>query len=161
MDEHHIRSVCEAGSNKGANLEAIHLVDPSIELTAIEINRKANDCLASYINAFHGNLLSFESKPYDLVLSCGFLIHVNPTCLNETYEKLLALSQKYILVCEYFHPEPITVVYRGNKNLLFVRDFAKEINQLDVHLINHGFLWKHQNPDWDNVHWWLFEKDKQ
>lgn len=160
LDKHDIQSVCEVGANKGTNLEAIHLTDPTIELTAIEINKKAHDCIAPYINTFHINLLNFEPKTcYDLVLSCGFLIHVSPAHLNQTYKKLLSLSHKYILICEYFHPQPITVIYRNNFNLLFIRDFAKEIiDQLDVHLINNGFLWKHLNPNWDNLHWWLFKK---
>jgi len=157
-----INSICEIGSNKGANLKSIHSIDKKIKLSAIEINKSAYDLIPSYVNKINNSFLkAICNKKYDLLLTCGFLIHVNPKDLEKTYEKLLTLSNKYILICEYYNHKPIKKTYRNKKELLYIRDFAKDIyNKHNVSVIDHGFLWKEIYPCWDNLNWWLFKKEK-
>ena len=99
-------------------------------------------------------------KKFDLVFTCGVLIHINPNRLNLTYSKIFNLSKKYILIAEYFNPVPAKVTYRNNKNKLFKRDFAKEImNKYNLKLIDYGFLWKEDKRyTADNITWFLFKK---
>lgn len=77
------------------------------------------------------------------------------------YPKLYEASKKYILVCEYHNPTPVSVSYRGYEVRLFKRDFAGEIMKkyLDLKLVDHGFAYK-GNPIFpqDDITWFLFKK---
>jgi len=72
--------------------------------------------------------------------------------------------QKNIYIAEYFNPEPIAITYRGQKNKLFKRDFAKEIwrKYPKLKLINYGFHWSldpsFKKNSCDNETWFLFKK---
>ena len=39
---------------------------------------------------------------------------------------MYSLSKKYLYIDEYFNPYPIKINYRGYKNRLYKRDFAKK-----------------------------------
>ena len=101
---------------------------------------------------------------FDLVILSLVLIHQNPRFLKPIYEKIYNLSKKYIYIAEYFNPTPVTVEYRGHKNKLFKRDFAKEIwNKFPkLKLINYGFHWSEdpffEKNTCDNETWFLFKK---
>ena len=92
------------------------------------------------------------------------LIHQNPKFLDQIYKKIYNLSRKYIYIAEYFNPTPVTVQYRGHKNKLFKRDFAKEIwNKFPkLKLVNYGFHWSEdpffEKNTCDNETWFLFKK---
>lgn len=82
---HRVNSVIEFGANIGINLLAIKQLLPQIELSAIEINEKAVDKLnkLEQIKVYHQSVLEFmPDYERDLVLSKGFLIHVNPDKLS-------------------------------------------------------------------------------
>ena len=49
----------------------------------------------------------------------GILIHINPEYLGKVYEKLYQSCGRYLLICEYYNPTPISVVYRGHEDRLF------------------------------------------
>ena len=90
-----------------------------------------------------------------------FLIHIHPKNLNKVYSKIFQTSKKFIYIEEYFNPEPIEINYRNNTNVLFKRDFAKELlKKYSLKLINHGFNWKYdpKKPHLDNTNWYLFKK---
>jgi spore coat polysaccharide biosynthesis protein SpsF len=159
-----ISSVCELGANSGHNLEAIQLVNPVIEATGVEVNRKACSEMAgkSRINAVCSTIQEFNpTEKFDLVFTCGVMIHLPPADLPKVYRKMHTLSQKYILINEYFNPVPVEISYRGHNERLFKRDFGGEF--LDaverrVRLVDYGFLWQRVEPAWDNTTWWLWEK---
>lgn len=60
----------------------------------------------------------------DFVLIKGVLIHLDPNCLQEVYDKLYQTSKRYICMAEYYNPVPVEVSYRGHQEKLFKRDFA-------------------------------------
>jgi pseudaminic acid biosynthesis-associated methylase len=159
-----LNSVLELGANRGHNLEAIHQINSELELTGVELNRKACNQMASLggINAVCSTIQDFAtSDRFDLVFSCGVLIHLPPHDLPEVYQKMFDLSQKYILINEYFNPVPAEIPYRGHAERLFKRDFGGEFMDLhhnQVSLVDYGFLWKRVEPTWDDTTWWLFEK---
>jgi len=159
-----IKSVCELGANKGHNLEALQMVKSQLELTGVELNRKACSEMAgkSRINAVCETIQNFlPTEKFDLVFTCGVLIHLPPTDLPEVYRKMFELSQKYILINEYFNPVPVEIAYRGHSERLFKRDFAGEFVdavEKKVRLVDYGFLWQRVEPAWDNTTWWLLQK---
>ena len=158
-------SCIEFGANIGMNLKSLKLLFPHLELDGIEINNTAHSQLKDLIgsnNAHLSSIFDFNSKKkYDLTLIKGVLIHINPDELNTVYQKLYDLSSKYILICEYYNPSPVTINYRGHKDRLFKRDFAGEFMDVykDVELIDYGFSYRRdQKFPQDDITWFLLKK---
>ncbi len=159
-------SLIEFGANIGMNLRAIKLLFPKIDLFGIEINKNAADELAKFIgqeNVFNGSIFEFEAThKCDVSLIKGVLIHINPEMLALVYEKLYTASNKYILICEYYNPSPVTVSYRGHSDRLFKRDFAGEMLEkyVDLKLVDYGFCYKRDKAfPQDDITWFLLEKE--
>jgi len=159
-----LHSVCEFGPNRGENLNALKAVDPSLQLTGVDINPVAIEHLHAIegVKAIHSSIQDFETdERFDLVFSSGVLIHLNPHDLPLVYRKMGKLSQRYVLINEYYNHSPTEIPYRGNIGKLFKRDFAGEF--LDLHqgqyaVADYGFLWSRMHPAWDNTTWVLMEK---
>jgi spore coat polysaccharide biosynthesis protein SpsF len=158
-------SIVEFGANIGMNLRALRLLFPEAQLSAIEINPDAAHQLRQFLgneNVHHGSILEFQPQTtVDVSLIKGVLIHLPPESLPQVYDKLYAASHRYILVCEYYNPSPVSIPYRGHTNKLFKRDFAGELMDRypDVQLIDYGFVYR-RDPSFpqDDVTWFLMEK---
>jgi len=77
------------------------------------------------------------------------------------YQKLYDASSKYLLICEYYNPSPVTVTYRGHNDRLFKRDFAGELLDTfpDLRLVDYGFAYKRDTSfPQDDITWFLLEK---
>ena len=89
------------------------------------------------------------------------MIHIAPRDLDRTYKKIYSLSKKYILICEYYNPVPVKVVYRNFKNKLFKRDFAGDLVKKynDLSIIDYGFIYRNDPyfPQ-DDITWFLLKK---
>lgn len=159
-----IKSVIEFGANVGFNLIAIKQLLQNVVLTGVEINQKAFDELKKivYIKPVHSNILYYTSNNCsDMVLTKGFLIHIHPNDLPTVYKKMYDTTNKYICICEYYNPKPTTVEYHGYQNILFKRDFCKELMTIykDLSLLDYGFVYHRDNnfPQ-DDITWFLLEK---
>ena len=161
-----INSCIEFGANIGMNCRALKLLYPSIKLHGIEINSQAAQKLSELVgeqNVYKGSIFDYQIKETkDLVLIKGVLIHINPEMLQQVYEKLYQASRKYILICEYYNPVPVTVNYRGHTDRLFKRDFAGEMldRYPDLILLDYGFQY-HRDPAFpqDDTTWFLLQKN--
>lgn len=161
-----IRTICELGANIGLNLRALHALLPQAEMAAVEINQKAAEELGKlpYVNVYHSSIYEAEvlrKDKFDLVFTKGVLIHQDPAMLAKAYEILYSLSKRYILVCEYYNPTPVEVEYRGNRSVLFKRDFAGELMMKypGLTLLDYGFIYHgdYHFPG-DDLTWFLMEK---
>lgn len=160
-----ITSCLEFGANVGMNLKALKYLYPAIDLKGIEINPDAAKILSTVIgnqNVFNESILDFQiTELVDLSLIKGVLIHINPEILSLVYEKLYQASKKFILVCEYYNPVPVSISYRGHVDRLFKRDFAGEMLEKypDLTLIDYGFVYK-KDPSFpqDDITWFLLSK---
>jgi len=160
-----IDSCIEFGANVGMNLKALQLLFPWQEQHAIEINPQAAAELGKVIPAAHihqASILDFKSKrSWGLALIKGVLIHINPEWLPQVYDALHRAAGRYLLVCEYYNPSPVTVNYRGHTDRLFKRDFCGEIldRHPDLKLIDYGFTY-HRDPNFpqDDITWFLMAK---
>lgn len=160
-----LNSSIEFGANIGMNLRALRLLYPTQVQAAIEINRQAALHLSEVVDKeriFNTSILDFEpDQRYDLVLIKGVLIHINPEALPAVYDKLAAAASRYVLLCEYYNPSPVTIPYRGHMDRLFKRDFAGEF--MDRHpefkLVDYGFSY-HRDPSHpqDDITWFLMDK---
>ncbi|GDX36807.1 hypothetical protein LBMAG18_13180 [Alphaproteobacteria bacterium] len=160
-----IESVFELGCNIGMNLIALNKIFPNLNINGIDINKNAIDILKNTNTKFNLKCCSINDlqvkENFDLVLTKGVLIHLNPQDLNNTYEKIYRLSKNYILLCEYYNPSPCSIPYRGNDDKLFKRDFAGEIlNKFpDLKLVNYGFVYHKEIFAQDDITWFLIKKN--
>ena len=161
----HVRSCIEFGANIGMNLKALKLLHPTQEQHGIEINAEAARELSKVIPAAHvhqTSILDFEpAQTWNLVLIKGVLIHMNPDVLSQVYDKLVASTDRYLMVAEYYNPAPVAIPYRGHTDRLFKRDFAGEIMERHpgMQLVDYGFAYR-RDPNFpqDDITWFLMEK---
>lgn len=159
-----VNSMIEFGANIGLNLQAIEALLPHCKKAAVEFNLSAIEGLKTIkeIEIFDKSVLEFESdKKWDLVLTKGLLIHINPDELGIVYDKMFSHSLRYICLAEYYNPMPVTVSYRGHTDRLFKRDFAGELMDRfpSIRLIDYGFCYhRDSNFPLDDISWFLLEK---
>lgn len=159
-----IGSIAELGCNIGLNLQALNRINKNYHLRGYEINKLAADKardnhIAEIINDTIVSELDSTTK-FDLTFTAGVLIHINPEMLGVVYDNLYRLSNRYLLICEYYNPSPVQISYRGNEDKLFKRDFAGEmIERFNLKLIDYGFNYQrdlyYTN---DDSCWFLMEK---
>jgi len=160
-----VNSILEFGANIGLNLNALKVLLPHAESSAIEINKKAAEILKDNINGgsiYNQSILDFQvDYPRDFVFTKGVLIHLNPQELDKVYQLLYESSKKYICIAEYYNPVPVSINYRGHEGYLFKRDFAGELMEKypSLQLVNYGFAYRRDNNyKQDDITWFLMSK---
>ena len=159
-----ISSVIEFGCNVGMNLRALRRIFPDLPLTGIDINEDAIRHVNEWGGAkgLLGSIVDLSlTERYDLTFTKGVLIHIHPDLLDKVYENLYSYSKRYILIAEYYNPSPVSIMYRGEVDKLFKRDFAGELldKYPNLKLIDYGFVYK-RDPMFpqDDISWFLMEK---
>ena len=158
-----INSLIELGPNIGLNIIALNRIFKNLKITAVEINLKACEHLRKIRNVkvVNNSILKFNLKnKFDLVLIKAVMIHVHPNNLKKLYRKIEKLSKKYILICEYYNPYPISINYRGQKNKLFKNDYAGDFLKIykNYKLIDYGFCYHLDKYPLDDFNWFLLKK---
>jgi spore coat polysaccharide biosynthesis protein SpsF len=158
-----INSLIELGPNVGLNIIALRKLFKNLRVTGVEINKKACEHLKKIknVNVINNSILKFKLKSkFDLVLIKGVMIHVHPKNLKKLYKKIEKLSKKYILICEYYSPYPISINYRGYKNKLFKNDYAGDFLKIykNYKLIDYGFNYHLDKYPQDDSSWFLLRK---
>lgn len=160
-----VQRVLELGSNIGLNLMALRHLLPAAKLSAVEINKKAAKELLSNlpdVDLHRNSILEFQpNAAWDLVFTKGVLIHINPDKLQHVYELMHRACARYVLVAEYYNPEPIEIAYRGHAGKLFKRDFAGDMLDKfsDLSLVDYGFAYRRDaNFPQGDITWFLMEK---
>ncbi len=162
---HNFENCIEFGANIGMNLRVLKYLFPHLRCSAVEINKKASKLLSEIIpkeNIYIQSILDFNSsQKWDLVLSKGVLIHIDPNKLNDIYQILYKATNKYLLIGEYYSKNPESLSYRGYDNKLYTRDFAGEMmNKFeDLKLLDYRFHY-HKDPNFpqDDITWFLLQK---
>ena len=163
-----VKSITELGCNIGLNLQALHRINHRFKLGGYEINERAAGIASerNIADVVNGTILDdLAATPgggmkADLTFTKGVLIHINPDELHKVYRNLVTLSNRYVMVCEYYNPTPMAVSYRGVEDRLFKRDFAGELmDQYHLKLIDYGFCYHRDNhlAQGDST-WFLLEK---
>lgn len=160
----HPSSIFEFGANIGLNLDALRLLLPQATLKCVEINPRAHrELIKKNYSAHLGDIESFATnETFDLVFTKGVLIHIDPSNLLSVYKKMIQFSSRYILLAEYFSRTPTDLRYHGKENVLFKRDFAAEIIELDstLEVVGSGFSSRLSVFPQDDINWYLLEKKK-
>lgn len=161
-----LHSILECGSNIGRNIRFLNAVVPDARKSIIEVSPQAFERVRSEHQlefTFNGTIAesTLPDGAFDLVFTCGVLIHIHPDNLLANMQRMFEYSKRYVLMSEYFNRTPVMLEYQGQVNRLFKRDFGKYfIEHFPVSVIDYGFLWGHVYDDagFDDKTWWLFEK---
>ena len=156
-------SILEMGANIGLNLEALRNLLPRTNFAGVEINTRAAKMLEKTgAKVFCGSIEEVDIQDkYDLVFTKGVLIHMNPENLEAVYQKMYLTAARWILVIEYYSRNVYEVEYRGNRGVLFTRDFAGEFMDKfgnNLKLIDYGFVYHRDAFPQDDLTWFLLEK---
>jgi pseudaminic acid biosynthesis-associated methylase len=158
-----VASVLELGAGTGLNLVALRRLLPHARLGAVEINPHALAELRRLgdVRVFAQSVRAFEpDEPWDLVVTKGLLIHIEPDHLADLYDRIYRCSARYICVAEYYNPTPVEVPYRGHRGRLFKRDFAGDLldRYADLALRDYGFVYHRDRFAQDDLSWFLLAK---
>ncbi|MCA9250380.1 MAG: methyltransferase domain-containing protein [Phycisphaerae bacterium] len=158
-----VRTVLEVGCNIGLNLTQIDR-DASIDSYGIDIGGEALQRARERLNRVRlsracAYQLPFDDGAFDLVFTCGVLIHLPPSDLTTALHEIVRVSRRYIWCGEYASDEPTELPYRGMNGALFKRDFGQAYKEAVPELseIDRGFLAKGETP-FDDLTWWLFDR---
>ncbi len=159
-----LERVLEVGCNRGYNLLALReVLGPGPEIVGVEPNAFALEiarAASPRVAAVHGDAynLPFPDASFDLVFTVGVLIHIPPEELPKALTEIHRVSRRYILAAEYYAAEETPIVYRGQNDLLWKRDFRQHYQTLfpGLRLLREGYWDAEQG--FDRTHWWLLEK---
>jgi len=167
IDLNSVHSIADLGSNIGRNVKFLKAIHETPSFYAYDINCKALEALEQQFPDVTTkccsllSLHSFELPKVDLVFTSQVLIHIAPENLEKAMRNIYNLSNKYILISEYFNRTPTYVNYRGESDVLFKRDFGSMFLDLfQAKCLGYGFLWgrEYDSAGFDDVTYWVFEK---
>ena len=151
------RSILEVGCNAGLNLRAIRHIDPMRSLWGCDINQTALQTAAddghSVTEASVFDLDGIWWERFELVATCGVLIHIAPEDLERAMRCIIAASKRYVLAVEYADEKEVEVAYRGHSERLWRRPFGAMYEQLGLKMVWHG-----EAEGFDRCHAWLLER---
>ncbi|GJM26161.1 MAG: hypothetical protein DHS20C16_25760 [Phycisphaerae bacterium] len=160
---HSVRRVLEVGCNIGLNLTHIDR-DHQMQGFGIDISQDALKHARQRLDRVRLSVagayqLPFDDGAFDLVFTCGVLIHVPTEDLPAALREIARVSRRYIWCGEYAAGEPTEVPYRGMNGASFKCDFGAAYRDSVPRLseMDRGFLPKGSTP-FDDLTWWLFER---
>ena len=121
--------ILEVGSNVGNQLVCLQTMGFR-ELYGIELQEYAvnlSKTRTRNINILQGSAfdLPFKDGYFDIVFTSGVLIHISPEDLKSAISEIVRCSRKLVWGFEYYNPTPVEIEYRGERGLLWKRDFAQ------------------------------------
>lgn len=156
---HPAESVLELGCNLGGNLQWITApVVAGVDLNAAALEaaqQRVPRALLRHASATH---LPFGDGAFELVFTCGVLIHLDDEQLERAMGEMFRVSSRYVLALEYHSAAAVEVPYRGHRGALWKRPydllFARRFPALVLRA--QGAL----GPDagFDHVNFWLWGK---
>jgi pseudaminic acid biosynthesis-associated methylase len=159
-----LNSILEVGCNRGHNIRAIKETKIS-EIRGVEINKYSIDQAFDKIDIIKGSIynIPFVDCIFDLVFTAGVLIHIPTKKLQTALKEIYRVSNRYILLIEYFAPEEQGKRY---KNFLYregvwLRPYGDIFKKFDVNLIKSGKISDLGDDGWgfSKCHYWVFEKN--
>jgi pseudaminic acid biosynthesis-associated methylase len=158
-------SVLEVGCNLGGNLRPLAELVGAEKLAGIDVNETAVKAAreavpGADIRRASAYEIPFDDASIDLVFTTGVLIHLPPDGVEKAVDEIVRCSSRWILCGEYFAEQEEEVLYRGQEEALFRRDYGGiyQRRHPDLKLVEQGFLSASEESSWDDVTWWLFER---
>lgn len=123
-------SFLEVGCNAGNQLSLLRQMGWT-NLSGIELQPYAIEIARSRLPDASFEVGSALALPwadcsFDVVFTCGVLIHIPPKDLPGAMDEVYRTTKSYIWGSEYYAPEATEVTYRNHSNLLWKTDFARQ-----------------------------------
>ena len=170
------KRILEVGCGDGKNVVGIlRGNENNNEIYGVDVNLIALDMLnyhlvgyeSGMVHAVYGKAtdIPFKDNFFDLVFTCGLLIHIPPEDLLTVMSEMIRCSRKYVMMMEYYAEEETMIPYHGEDDMLWKRPYAEIFinnfsrlleNYMHWKQIDGGFLGK--DDGFDDVNWWLFER---
>jgi spore coat polysaccharide biosynthesis protein SpsF len=161
LDDISPNRVLEVGCNAGPNLRWIaarceHVYGVDINTRALHAARERLP--AANLLFAEARSLPFRDAWFDLSFTAGVLIHQPPATLPLVMSEVVRVSRRFVLAIEYASDAVEEVPYRGERDALFKRDYGRLYGELfpELTLLRSGDL--SPTDGWDDVTWWLLEK---
>jgi pseudaminic acid biosynthesis-associated methylase len=165
VDGLRVKRVLEVGCNRGHNLVALsEILKPTVEFAGVEPNslalqiaRRSTDRAGFLAGTVYD--LPFKNECFDLVFTCGVLIHIPNEKLKKALNELERVASRYLLLIEYFSEQDEEISYRGRTGLLWKRNFPRHMMHAceELTTVRQGYLGRDEG--FDRTHWWLMEKN--
>lgn len=152
--------VLEVGCGLGHNLMAVD----ADERYGVEPNDAAREAAQ---DAYHSLLLydgeaqrlPFRDDWFDLVFTCGLLIHIPPQDIRKVVEEVARVSRRFVLAVEYAFPVEEVREYRGEDAALWVRPYGTLLEAWgSLRIVGHDAADSNLYP---GCEWWLCEKGER
>jgi pseudaminic acid biosynthesis-associated methylase len=122
-------SILEVGCNVGNQLLLLSSMGYT-NLCGIDVQSYAIQIAQTRVpssSTMEGSALDipFPDRHFDLVCTCGLLIHIAPADLPRVLSEIRRVTKRWILGFEYYSPALAEVNYRGHEDLLWKNDFAR------------------------------------
>ena len=118
--------ILEVGCNVGVKISMLQKMGFT-NLTGLELNKNAYEIAKKNypdIEFINSDIEEYETdKKYDLVYTCGVLIHLNPAIISNVVKKIFSLSKIYIFGFESYSEKLQEVRYRENLHVQWKQDF--------------------------------------
>ena len=127
--------VLEVGCNIGLQLRLLSRVNKDLECHGLEPQSYAIErarALSPEMQFHQGTAfaLPFPDSSFDLVMTNGVLIHINPTDLPKALKEIHRVSRRFIFCHEYYAPTTTEIRYHGQPGLLWKTNFAERYREL-------------------------------
>jgi spore coat polysaccharide biosynthesis protein SpsF len=147
-----VKTICEVGCNIGNNLET--LKELGFTTLGVEPNKKAvSEGVGLGRNIIEGDIFNLTYGA-DLVLTCGVLEHIATKDLKRAFEQMAGVAKRYLLIIEYTAPQETEIEYRGEKKLLWKREYESYLPS------NFRKIAGGETKDFDGSTWLLAERNK-
>ena len=136
LDGTQVANILEVGCNIGWNLEYLRrlgytdTVGIEPQTYAVERIRERSPQLNVQIGSAFA--LPFKDGEFDLVFTCGVLIHISGADLPRALNEMFRVSRRLVLAIEYDNAVEEEIHYRGHGSALWKRD--------------HGATWLRHHP---------------
>ena len=126
--------ILEVGCNVGQQLcllqEAGFKNLYGIEVQAYAVEKSKSKTKNINIIQGSGFDIPFKDGYFDLVYTCGVLIHIHPNDLKKIMGEMHRVTSQYVWGFEYHDEETKQINYRGHDGFLWKTDFSKRFSEL-------------------------------
>lgn len=149
-----VATVLEVGCGRGDNLLAwdrarVVGVEPNLYARELALDRGLD------VRDDTADMLPFPSDTFDLVYTCGVLIHIGPDDLDASMSEIHRVSNQWILAVEYPAPQPLSVEYRGVEGGIWKRNYGAEyMDRFPLEVEGHG----EATAPFEGCEFWLLRK---
>ena len=146
-------SLLEVGCNSGPNLKRVSKVYPKMELAGMDVNKEAIElgrvCIPNIdlqVGDIRDDLVKFENKSFDVVLSDAVLIYTKPKNIEDIAKHFVRIAKKGIVLIEYFSDSVLGEI----KNSHWARDYSQIFTTIGAKEVK-----KKKIPfkDWEDSAW--------